>query len=246
MALRAAKADRLAALKADVAVIAECSRVDALALSDRHHLSTVWADGRAGDGREDKGLAVFAKPGIRLTLAEVYDPDLKVVIPIEVRGDQEFNLLAVWAKRPYASTIHRALVHYEAFLRSVPSLVMGDFNTNAIWDGRRPINHSVLDTKLKQLGLVSAYHAFFDERQGDESRATHHFYRKLERPFHIDYCYLPEAWLPNLSDVSVGGFDTWSGLSDHVPLVVSLTVSAYAPEHLMTLPRRVAEALPPA
>jgi hypothetical protein len=60
MALRAGKADRLAALEADLAVVPECSRVEAEAVASRNSLSLIWGDAPGREG-EKKGLAVFAR-----------------------------------------------------------------------------------------------------------------------------------------------------------------------------------------
>lgn len=55
-----------------------------------------------------------------------------------------------------------------------PGVVAGDFNSNTIWDYKRPAgqNHSGLVRQLASLGLVSAYHHFFREAHGAESQPT--------------------------------------------------------------------------
>ena len=115
-----------------------------------------------------------------------------------------------------------ALPRYSGFLANAPSIVLGDFNSNASLDYGRAVNHSAVDRKLATLGFRSAYHGFFGEEQGEETRPTHYFQRKKNRPFHIDYCYLPSQWLVNVTNVTVGEFSDWATLSDHVPLVVTL------------------------
>jgi hypothetical protein len=222
MALRAGKADRLAALEADLAIVPECSRVDAEAVASRNSLSLIWGDAPGREGREKKGLAVFARAGIELSLSGAYDRSIGVVLPVEARGDETFNIVAVWAKPPYASTVYRALGDYTPFLDSAQSVVLGDFNSNAAFEPWRGMNHLTVDGILNAMGLTSAYHAFFDEPQGEETRGTHYFLRKQDRPFHIDHCYLPREWLPGLRDVTVGSYEEWVDVSDHVPLVVSV------------------------
>ncbi len=203
-------------------MIPECSRVDAAAVAARHSLNFVWGDASDRPDWEHKGLAVFARAGIELSLSASCDPSIAVVLPIEARGDESFNVLAIWAKPPYAATVLRALDTYSTFLGAAPSLVLGDFNSNAELDPGRAVNHLSVDQRLNQLGLESAYHAFFDEPQGGETRPTHYFLRKRERPFHIDHCYVPKSWLPWLRDVTVGGYEAWADISDHVPLLVSI------------------------
>ena len=79
-------------------------------------------------------------------------------------------------------------------------------------------------TPPKQAGLASAYHHHFDEAQGAESTPTLHWRGAGQRTYHIDYTFIPDAWLPWLREVSVGSKEDWidSGLSDHVPVVADL------------------------
>ena len=40
-------------------------------------------------------------------------------------------------------------------------------------------------------------------------------------PFHLDYCFVPEAWVDRLTGVEVGSFAAWPQ-SDHRPLTVDI------------------------
>ena len=73
---------------------------------------------------------------------------------------------------------------------------------------------------MKPFGLVSAYHHFYGEDFGKETRPTYYHRAKKDSKFHVDYCFFPEAWVDNLVSVELGDFDTWCEFSDHVPLVV--------------------------
>ena len=42
------------------------------------------------------------------------------------------------------------------------------------------------------------------------------------KPFHIDYVFVPKDW--RLKSVEVGSFGEWGKLSDHVPVVVDVTI----------------------
>ena len=87
------------------------------------------------------------------------------MLKLGAAGDwsQPLHLLAVWTKPEpaYVEALHTALLHYHDFLSVSPSIVAGDFNSNAIWD--RPnaaLSHSRLVKKFENdFGLVSAYHA---------------------------------------------------------------------------------------
>jgi endonuclease/exonuclease/phosphatase family metal-dependent hydrolase len=72
------------------------------------------------------------------------------------------------------------------------------------------------------MGLVSAYHSRYAEEQGRETRPTFFLYRHEQRPYHIDYCFLPTAWLGRVRDVTVGGHGAWASKSDHMPLTVDV------------------------
>lgn len=70
---------------------------------------------------------------------------------------------------------------------------------------------------------MSAYHIFFGEAQGQETRPTYYFYWQKHRPFHIDYCFVPETWATSLQSVEVGSYEGWKQHSDHRPLVVEVS-----------------------
>ena len=232
MGFRGEKAASLKRLEANVTIVPECGRRDAHAYAEATAQGVIWRDGNEnsvnGPGHETKGLAVFAD-NHEISLSSAYSDDFQVILPIKATGENPFHLLAVWTKPKsrglewgYAGMLCRAIEHYAGFLTEADSLVIGDFNSNKVFDGDRTLNHSELDRRLTSLGLTSAYHAFHGEGQGEETRPTHYFWRKRERPFHIDHCYMPKAWMPRLRSVSVGEYSDWGTLSDHVPLVVDL------------------------
>jgi exodeoxyribonuclease-3 len=97
-------------------------------------------------------------------------------------------------------------------------------NSNAIWDRERAVsNHSAVVRLLAAAGLVSVYHTHFGEAQGHERQETFFFHRHQHRGYHLDYCFIPESWLPRLATVHVGPFTPWCDYSDHTPLVVEFT-----------------------
>jgi hypothetical protein len=77
---------------------------------------------------------------------------------------------------------------------------------------------------LEQRNLLSAYHAFFSEQHGKETRPTYYFWHRESRPFHLDYAFLPRSWISSIKNVTVGGFQQWRPLSDHVPIVVDVSL----------------------
>lgn len=179
-----------------------------------------------------KGVLVFARPGFALTAsAPAARPDYAHVIPMTVTTPtgEEFDLWAVWtldAKPKEASYIGQAHLALDTLSEGLrPNTVMiGDFNSNSIWDTMRKRNHTTLVERLADLGLKSAYHGLTGETQGEEKQPTFYLHRSEVKPFHIDHCFTDLE----VVDVNVGTFAAWSGLkssggvSDHVPLVVTV------------------------
>jgi endonuclease/exonuclease/phosphatase family metal-dependent hydrolase len=76
------------------------------------------------------------------------------------------------------------------------------------------------------LNLVSAYHEVHNIAHGAEQHATYFHLQKANDPWHIDFCFVPKQWAKRITDVTVGGDDTWSLHSDHRPVTVTLRSSA--------------------
>jgi len=220
------KAPSLLALNPDIAVIQECSQKSVDVLRD-HGLSGLWFG-----ANPNKGVAVFCSK--EFTVQAVDDPFGKWVIPIRVHGAVNLNLLAIWAcpvgtKRAdnYIGEVHRCLVKHRGWFSTVPVVAAGDFNSNVQWDSNRPgRNHTEVVRLFESYGLISAYHAHHEEKQGAETRPTYYFYRHQDKPFHIDYVFVPKHW--PLSSVEVGSFQAWGQLSDHVPVVVDVSFGGSA------------------
>lgn len=133
-----------------------------------------------------------------------------------------FNVVAAWTweAKPRSSSyrqVHEGLVTHETWVRSRPTVILGDLNSNGAFKGR---TWTDLIQLTDRYGLVSAYHAHFGEVFGKETRPTHFFRGKENAPFHLDYCFLPATWAGAIADVQVGTFNDWHHLSDHAPLIV--------------------------
>ena len=104
-----------------------------------------------------------------------------------------------------------------------PAILAGDFNNSAHWGkAGRADNFKDLAHELKRSGLISAYHHFTGEEFEEERQPTFFMQRKREKPYHLDYCFLSRDLLEQVSDVRVGAYDDWIGLSDHMPVIVDL------------------------
>ena len=178
--------------------------------------------------RPRRGLSVRVAAGWSVERIDVPRRMPRYFVPAQVSGPESFQMISVWAQpdRPYRyvrGTV-RAVERWAKRITAQPTVIAGDFNANACWDGQHPSdrNFTALAARLSELGLVSAYHAFFNEEYACETRPTFFLYRHTDRPFHLDYCFIPRTWLPRLRSVTVGAHEEWGKWSDHMPVSVEL------------------------
>ena len=216
------KVEALLSQNPDVAVVPECSEKSTVAI-ERRGYKTLWFGSNSL-----KGLGVFCRKD--WSIRALPQPQQKWIVPVEVDAPTPFTLLAVWACRTgikkaenYIGQVYQALISHPEWFDGTPVVLAGDLNSNKIWDPERVVgNHSDVVNILAERGLVSGYHEFFGEAQGAESRPTIYFYRHADRPFHIDYIFIPREWATRLKTVDVGEYEIWSKLSDHCPVTVDI------------------------
>ncbi len=210
----------LESLRPDIAVIAETMAPEAQTDRLRWFPSNV----------SRLGLQVRAFNGYRLAPVRKASAELpNCVSPVRVMHDDcgaEFSLLAVWTwpAPSYSRAFLNGLAAYARLLRRGPAVVAGDFNGSPFFD-RPTARIKRWRTGFEQLhaaGLVSAYHLHHRVAYGEEADATHHFLRRPERPFHIDFCFVPRAWAEQGLAVQLVNEEPWPRLSDHFPLVVDV------------------------
>jgi exonuclease III len=242
----AKKRELLYRLRPDVAVIPECSR-DAMLACQSDGFDTGWW----GENKH-KGLGVLAAKPWSLdphcgsqnigqqsqsqrNRPSRTTPRQKWIAPIRVRGPRDFLLLSVWAcpvgtvrEENYVGQIYDAIVrHPRWFAAGLPTVICGDFNSNTIFDpGRRKKKHSSVVQLLAERGLTSAYHEFYSEMHGAETKPTYYFWHREERSFHIDYIFVPREWMQHVVACDVGTYSQWRPASDHMPIVVDVAIDA--------------------
>lgn len=177
-----------------------------------------------------KGLGIFSYGDFRCTEHGCHHPDFKLVVPLSVTdGRTALNLLAIWANNPidkdgrYIEQVWKAVQHYDALLTGQPVLLVGDFNSNSIWDHQHRLgSHSAVVKKLAEKGIHSLYHVHHRQEQGQEVHPTFYLYRQKEKAYHIDYCFGSADIVQRLVSVEVGEHEEWMKWSDHVPVIVTL------------------------
>lgn len=218
------KLDVLSQFQADILVISECEKPEDN-FWDTNKL--VWI----GDNVR-KGLCVFVKGETTIELLSEFNKDLKYILPVKIVIDStEIILLGIWANNKedkegrYIEQVYKAINYYQSIIANENVILVGDFNSNKIWDKlHKKGNHSDVVKSLETFGIKSAYHKFNNEEFGNETQPSLFMYRKQDKPYHIDYCFLSNSLMNGLEIFKIGSFNDWSEYSDHVPLIVDINI----------------------
>jgi exodeoxyribonuclease-3 len=213
--------------KPDILIIIECEHPDKLKYK---HDVPAPSDQLWFGKNQHKGLAIFSYCDFRFKVMDCHNENFKMVIPIEVTdGKISFTLFLIWAYNPddrdgrYITRVWKAIQHYDELLTNKLAILIGDFNSNTIWDYKkhRLGSHSSVVNQLESKGIVSCYHLHHNQIQGKEQHPTYYMYRHKNKPYHIDYCFVSTEMIKQLKSMEVGEYDYWMKYSDHVPLIVT-------------------------
>lgn len=202
------------ALQPDVVILQEVAKKDILAADQPF---AAWTG-----TNPNKGLGVIGFTNARYKLSEHADPNLPWHLPFSMDG---LNIIALWAHQldrelRYVRVTHEIADRHAAFLSSGNALLIGDFNSNTVWDKSHPgRNHSMLVEKLSGLGLSSVSHRARAQGQGEEPTKTYFHTRNLRFGHHIDYAFLSDS-IP--ADLRIGDSGDWLAHSDHMPLILDI------------------------
>jgi exodeoxyribonuclease-3 len=209
-------------LNPDIAIVQECSKRDAERAAGETYRAR-WF----GDPKQSRGLAIFHKHAWKIEPKA--EPTHNWIVACDVSGPAEFTLVAVWScpapggEGRYIKLIRDSFDKNKDWFDSPQVVVAGDFNSNCLWDKPPHKHHASMVSHLEERGLVSAYHSQHPEAQGDESQHTFFMYRRQDKkPFHIDYIFMPTAWVNRVSGFEIGSASDWLKLSDHVPVSVDV------------------------
>jgi len=223
------KASFILTQQPDIVIVPECEHPDKLKFKDEVPLpkDVIWSGKNL-----NKGLGIFSYSNYKFKLHDSYMPDFRNVLPIIVTGGKiDFTLFAIWANNPqdkgyeYIGQVWKALHFYNDLLKGQKTILMGDFNSNTIWDKpRREGNHSTVVALLESKKIYSAYHRFYDQQQGKEKHNTLFMYRHPDKAYHIDYCFASIDLAKKITGIKVGAHKEWAKLSDHSPLTVTFKI----------------------
>lgn len=213
----------------DILIIPECEHPEKLKFHNDlpKPVDTLWFG-----TNQNKGLGIFSYTNFKFKLLPCHDPALRTIIPISVTGGSfKFTLFAIWASNPqdkgfqYVGQIWKALHYYDNLLKNKRTILVGDFNSNSIWDKpKREGNHTTVVKHLEKKGIHSCYHTHLKQQQGQEVHPTLYMYRHNNKPYHIDYCFVSKDFAEKLESVEVGDYGLWSRHSDHVPLITTFNM----------------------
>jgi endonuclease/exonuclease/phosphatase family metal-dependent hydrolase len=216
----AVKQKAILAFQPDVLLLQECSE---------KHIKESGAPFSHWIGKNPhKGLGVLGFGTSGYALSSSYTPDYPWFLPLQIQ-EKHLRMLGVWAhvkekQERYVRITHKAIDYYSTWLEEGVSIVMGDLNSNTIWDGFYPRHsHSALAEKLERLQLTSVYHAQTKERQGSETISTFYLYRHRDKGYHLDYAFVSHRLLEN-THLSIPDWSIWLKRSDHLPLILDIHV----------------------
>ena len=186
-----------------------------------------WAKNSLWIGENpNSGLGIFGNSEIAISKLDWENHFLNYFLPCRINNT--FDLLGVWASKPYIE----AMVVYLSFNYhniNDKTIILGDFNSNVIWDKQHNIrSHSTLNKLMSEKGLVSAYHHYLNSDFGKEKDPTFYLHKNVNKPYHIDYCYCKPEIIENFQIDIFGDWDTNKKLlgfiSDHVPIIIDVDV----------------------
>ena len=208
-------------LKADILVIQECEDP-----SKSGEDYKIWAENYLwiGDSK-NKGLGVFCRTEFQLAPLSWDSDELQLFLPCRI--NDKLNLVAVWTKKGnskyrYIGQLWQFLQRNKSEAKRDICAFVGDFNSNACWDKKGRIwNHTEIVRELDEIGLVSGYHHILREMQGNETTPTFYLHRNLNKPYHIDFAFVPQSWVKNgMPKFEIGNAEQWLRLSDHLPIIL--------------------------
>nr|HET6902514.1 endonuclease/exonuclease/phosphatase family protein [Ktedonobacteraceae bacterium] len=214
------KRDAIMRLQPDILVLQECSAKD---IENTDAPCKHWVG-----SNKHKGMAIIGFANHEYHIDGLYTEEWPWFLPLRV-DDVPLHILGLWAcvkdqRIRYVRVTHKAVDHYAKFLSLPQVIIIGDFNSNTMWDRlHRTRSHSELVEKLESLGLVSVYHTLRGEIQGQEVTPTQFMYRNRAKSYHLDFAFVSKA-LSCSCELLIGNPGEWIDKSDHMPLILTISL----------------------
>lgn len=168
------------------------------------------------------GLGIIWKDEINIKFLNWNNHYLNYFMPVMINDD--ILVIGVWAHGNYIEDVLVYLsIHFKKIKKYSKIVLIGDFNSNIIWDKKNKIRgHENLVNRLKDINVVSSYHKICNEEQGKELKPTFFMQRNKLKGYHIDYAFVKD----NLIEDFQLGEEEWIEHSDHLPLILKLKEEA--------------------
>lgn len=219
------KYEQVMALNPDLLVIQECENDDKLAkaLADTNYNQLIWHG-----NNPHKGVGIISFNNCHIKLNKDFNTEFEYVIPLTLKIEaRKINLFAIWAmpheterRKSYVGQIWGAINYYAKKLNT-ESILIGDFNSNTIWDKKKRIgNHTDVVDFLHKKNITSIYHFINQMNHGQEKQPTLFLLKKKEKPYHLDYCFASKSLLSTSTTFKIGNYKEWIKWSDHMPIII--------------------------
>lgn len=220
------KAEIILSYRPDILVVQECEHPGKLFFSSTTQRPNdfYWYGNNI-----HKGIGIFFYSDYKFELLENFNPEFRYILPFRVTGHgQDITFFAIWAmdnkenhEARYIGQIWLA-INYYADLLGNSTILIGDFNSNKIWDYKDRVgNHTAVVDWLAHKNIFSVYHKHLNQEQGKEKQPTFFLHRNKNKPYHIDYCFASTDIIDRVQNVEIGTYENWIKLSDHLPLIVN-------------------------
>lgn len=219
------KGDLILSYYPDILVIQECENPEKyiFPLTTQKPFSQYWY----GDNVH-KGISIQSFNEYKVELLQEFNPKFRYILPFRVTGpSNSFTLFAVWAMNDKENHYSRYIgqvwlaINYYADLLQDSIILIGDLNSNKIWDIKPRIgNHSDVVDKLANNNIYSIYHQYFSIDHGKENHPTFFLQRNFSKAYHIDYCFASVDILDKVQKFEIGDYEKWILHSDHVPIII--------------------------
>lgn len=219
------KAEFILKEQPDILIVPECENQERLifGIATKQPNDIFWYG-----KNPNKGIGIFSYGDFKIKLLDIHNPDFKYVLPLSIYNSKiSLTVFAIWSQKPakhdcYTEQVWNAVHFYSNLLDADNVILIGDFNSNSDWDKpNRVYNHSNLVDYLKIKNIFSTYHHFHSQTQGQEKDNTLFMHRKIDRPYHIDFCFASLNLINKLENVEIGTYEKWTKYSDHKPVTVT-------------------------